>query len=53
MAIMVTHISAAAGALMWSAIEWVKYGKPSALGIVTGMGTANAAASINITANDP
>ena len=37
MAIMVTHISAAAGALMWSAIEWVKYGKPSALGIVTGM----------------
>ncbi len=37
MAILVTHISAAAGALMWSAIEWVKYGKPSALGIVTGM----------------
>ena len=23
--------------MMWSAIEWVKYGKPSALGIVTGM----------------
>ncbi|MFA5941221.1 MAG: ammonium transporter [Sinimarinibacterium sp.] len=37
MAILVTHMSAAAGALMWSAIEWVKYGKPSALGIVTGM----------------
>ncbi|MDD3764464.1 MAG: ammonium transporter [Nevskiales bacterium] len=37
MAILVTHVSAAAGALMWSAIEWVKYGKPSALGIVTGM----------------
>ncbi|PPE73364.1 ammonia channel protein [Solimonas fluminis] len=37
MAILVTHTSAAAGALMWSAIEWVKYGKPSALGIVTGM----------------
>ena len=37
MAILVTHLSAAAGAMMWSAIEWVKYGKPSALGIVTGM----------------
>ncbi|HEY1075137.1 MAG TPA: ammonium transporter [Fontimonas sp.] len=37
MAILVTHTSAAAGALMWSAIEWFKYGKPSALGIVTGM----------------
>ncbi len=37
MAILVTHISAAAGAMMWSAIEWIKYGKPSALGLVTGM----------------
>jgi Amt family ammonium transporter len=37
MAILVTHISAAAGAAMWSAIEWIKFGKPSALGIVTGM----------------
>ena len=37
MAILVTHISAAAGAAMWSAIEWFKYGKPSALGLVTGM----------------
>ena len=37
MAILVTHISAACGALTWSIIEWVKYGKPSALGIVTGM----------------
>lgn len=37
MAIMVTHLSAAAGVLMWSAIEWVKFGKPSALGAVTGM----------------
>ena len=37
MAILVTHISAACGALTWSAIEWIKYGKPSALGIVTGM----------------
>ena len=34
---MVTHFSAAAGALTWMACEWIKYGKPSALGIVTGM----------------
>lgn len=37
MAILVTHISAAAGALTWMAIEWLKFGKPSALGIATGM----------------
>ena len=37
MAILVTHISAACGSLAWMTIEWVKYGKPSVLGIVTGM----------------
>jgi len=37
MAMLVTHISAACGALMWSALEWMKYGRPSALGAVTGM----------------
>lgn len=37
MAILVTHISAATGALTWMVIEWVKFGKPSALGIATGM----------------
>ena len=37
MAILVTHISAAAGALSWSVAEWKRYGKPSALGTVTGM----------------
>jgi ammonium transporter, Amt family len=37
MAMLVTHISAAAGALIWAGIEWIKYGKPSVLGIVTGM----------------
>lgn len=37
MAILVTHLSAACGAATWAAIEWVKYGKPSVLGIVTGM----------------
>jgi len=37
MAMLVTHISAAAGVLMWSSMEWIKFGKPSALGAVTGM----------------
>ncbi len=37
MAMLVTHISAATAALTWMVIEWVKYGRPSALGIVTGM----------------
>lgn len=37
MAMLVTHLSASAGALTWLGIEWVKYGKPSALGAVTGM----------------
>lgn len=37
MAMMATHLSAAAGAITWMAIEWLRFGKPSALGIVTGM----------------
>jgi len=37
MAMLVTHISAAAGSLTWMMIEWIKFGKPSVLGIVTGM----------------
>ncbi len=37
MAMLVTHISAAAGAMLWMAMEWIKFGKPSALGAVTGM----------------
>ena len=37
MAMLVTHISAAAGAMTWMFLEWIKYGKPSVLGIVTGM----------------
>ena len=37
MAMLVTHISAAAGSLAWMMMEWTKYGKPSVLGIVTGM----------------
>ena len=37
MAMLVTHISAAAGSLAWMAMEWIRYKKPSVLGIVTGM----------------
>ncbi|PHS72899.1 MAG: ammonia channel protein [Cycloclasticus sp.] len=37
MAILVTHISASMGAFTWMVIEWKKFGKPSALGAVTGM----------------
>jgi Amt family ammonium transporter len=37
MAMLVTHVSAAAGALTWMACEWTKFGRPSALGAVTGM----------------
>ena len=37
MAMLVTHISAAAGSLAWMSMEWIRHGKPSVLGIVTGM----------------
>ena len=37
MAMLVTHISASAGAFVWMVAEWFRYGKPSALGAVTGM----------------
>lgn len=37
MAMFVTHISAAAGSIAWMTMEWSKFGKPSVLGIVTGM----------------
>ena len=37
MAMLVTHISASVASLTWMACEWVKFGKPSVLGIVTGM----------------
>ena len=36
MAMVATHISAATASLVWMTIEWVKYGKPSLVGIVTG-----------------
>ena len=34
MAMLVTHMSASAGALTWMICEWVRFGKPSALGAV-------------------
>ena len=37
MAILVTHISAATAALVWMVIEWKRFGKPSLIGVVTGM----------------
>lgn len=36
MTIVVTHLSACSACVVWSAIEWLKLGKPSALGIATG-----------------
>ncbi|PCK03009.1 MAG: ammonia channel protein [Alteromonadaceae bacterium] len=37
MAMLVTHLSACAGSLAWMTMEWTRHGKPSVLGIVTGM----------------
>ena len=37
MAILATHLAASMGAITWAGIEWYKFGKASALGIVTGM----------------
>jgi len=36
MAMMVTQIATAAAALTWMFLEWMKYGKPSGLGLVSG-----------------
>jgi ammonium transporter, Amt family len=37
MAMLATHIGAASASLAWMFCEWARYGKPSVLGIVTGM----------------
>jgi len=37
MTMWVTHLGASTGALTWMLLEWMRYGKPSVLGIVTGM----------------
>ncbi len=36
MALTVTHIAAATASLVWMALEWKAYGKPSLVGLVTG-----------------
>ena len=36
MAMTVTHLAAATATLVWMAIEWIRYGKPSMVGAVTG-----------------
>jgi ammonium transporter, Amt family len=35
-AIVATHLAACAGAMVWSALEWIERGKPSVLGIISG-----------------
>jgi len=37
MAMLVTHIGAATGAFAWMVCEWLRYQKPSVLGLATGM----------------
>ena len=37
MAMLVTHLGAACGSLAWMVVEWLRHGKPSVLGIATGM----------------
>ena len=37
MALLVTHIAAATASLAWMVIEWFRFGRPSLVGIVTGM----------------
>ncbi|MBT4203252.1 MAG: ammonium transporter [Rhodobiaceae bacterium] len=36
MAMLVTHLSAATASLVWLTIEWIRFGKPSLIGLVTG-----------------
>ena len=36
MAMLATHLAAASATLVWMGIEWVKFGKPSLVGAVTG-----------------
>jgi Amt family ammonium transporter len=35
-AILVTHLAAATAAIVWTSVEWIKIGKPTSVGIVTG-----------------
>jgi Amt family ammonium transporter len=37
LALVNTHIAAAIGAVAWAGVEWFRYGKPSALGVASGL----------------
>ncbi|HWP01285.1 MAG TPA: ammonium transporter [Methylococcus sp.] len=37
MAMLATHIGASVGALVWMTVEWWRFGKPTMLGVLTGM----------------
>ena len=36
-AMLATHLAASAGAVTWMGLEWVRFGKPSSVGVVTGL----------------
>ena len=46
MALLVTHIAAATASLVWMGIEWMRFGRPSLVGIVTGMVTGLATVTL-------
>mgnify|MGYP001347524417 CR=1 FL=1 len=37
MAIVATHVSACVAGLVWGAVEWIRFGRPSMIGAVTGV----------------
>ncbi len=37
LALVNTHVAAGAGGLVWAGIEWIRHGKPSALGVASGL----------------
>jgi Amt family ammonium transporter len=37
MALLVTHLSASMAGLVWAGLEWSRFGKPSMVGVVTGV----------------
>ena len=36
-AMLATHLAASAGAITWMVVEWLHFGKPSSVGVVTGL----------------
>ena len=37
MAIVATHVSACVAGIVWGAVEWLRFGRPSMIGVVTGV----------------